>query len=334
MKKSYLWYTNTETHENIKIATEDVVPDGFTRGRYLSKEHRDNISRALTGKTLTETHKNNIKDGLINKSFNPNTNGGKICINNGITCKYIYEKEFDIYESQGWIKGSTTKGIKRTDEFKQKVSKAAKNMSEESKLKRVRSWQINYNNKTDEQKRIIREKHSYSMNHRSEEQIAQWRKNLGFDDPEKTKNRVEKGINTKRKNHTFNVSIPENTVYQYLQTIFDVSDIFREYKDPRYPYYCDFYIKSRDLFIECNFHWTHGSHPFNENNKEDLKLLEIIRSKQYIDENGKRNSFFTFEDVWTNRDVIKLQTLKSNNLNYLFCYSLNEFEEKIDAIRC
>ena len=32
-------------------------------------------------------------------------------------------------------------------------------------------------------------------------------------------------------------------------------------KYDRYPFACDFYISSLDLFIECNYHWTHGGKP-------------------------------------------------------------------------
>lgn len=333
MKKIYQWYTNVKTHENIRLSNLDLIPEGFIRGRYLSKEHCDKISNALRGRKLSEEHKNNIKNGLSQSNFDPNTNEGKICINNGTTCKYIDEKEFDTYESQGWSKGSTTKGIKRTDQFKEKISKASRNMTAASKLKRAASWKVNYNNKSEEEKRAINEKRSYSMTHRTDEQVFEWKKKLGFGDPEKTKARVEKGINTKRKNGSFNVSKPENEAYEYLKNIFDLEDIVRQYKDPRYPFYCDFYIKSKDLFIECNFHWTHWSHPFDSSNEEDLRALQLIKNKQGVDSNGKKNSFFVAEDVWTLRDVLKLKTLKLNNLNYLFCYSLDEFKEKIDDIR-
>jgi len=50
--------------------------------------------------------------------------------------------------------------------------------------------------------------------------------------------------------------------------------IRRQYKDSRYPYYCDFYIVEDDLFIELNLHWTHGGMPFDETNSDCVKLLE------------------------------------------------------------
>ena len=36
------------------------------------------------------------------------------------------------------------------------------------------------------------------------------------------------------------------------------NDVIRSYSTDKYPYNCDFYIPSKDVYIECNFHWTHG----------------------------------------------------------------------------
>lgn len=132
-----------------------------------------------------------------------------------------------------------------------------------------------------------------------------------------------KSQDTKRQNHTFNSSGPEEECYNYLIEIYGTDGVKRQYdEDPRYPFYCDFYIPSEDLFIECNFHFTHGPHPFDINNNEDLKLLEYIRSKQGYLDNGKKNSYYSFEDTWTKRDVDKLQYL--NKLNHKVFYSLEE----------
>lgn len=107
-----------------------------------------------------------------------------------------------------------------------------------------------------------------------------------------------KSQNTKKQNHTFNSSQPEDDYYKYLVSIYSVNDVKRQYRDDlRYPFECDFYIPSKDLFIECNFFYMHGPHPFNENNEDDLKLLEFIRSRQGLLENGKKNSYYIFEDT-------------------------------------
>ena len=50
-------------------------------------------------------------------------------------------------------------------------------------------------------------------------------------------------------------------------------DVITQYKDDRYPFACDFYIPSLDLFIECNYHWTHGGKPY-EGTEDDKQIVE------------------------------------------------------------
>ena len=55
------------------------------------------------------------------------------------------------------------------------------------------------------------------------------------------------------KNSKANSSRKENEIYNKLLLYFNKDDIIRLYEcDYRYPYECDFYIKSLDLFIEYN----------------------------------------------------------------------------------
>ena len=50
-----------------------------------------------------------------------------------------------------------------------------------------------------------------------------------------------------------------------LILFFDRDDIIRQYIDlQKYPFNCDFYIKSKDLFIEYQGHQTHGTKPYDE----------------------------------------------------------------------
>ena len=128
----------------------------------------------------------------------------------------------------------------------------------------------------------------------------------------------QKQQETKRKNHTFNTSIPEKKTYELLKEKF--SDIIYQYKSEQYPFICDFYIPSLNLYIECNYHWTHGGHPYNENNKEDQVLLEKWKTK-----NTKyyKGAIYT----WTVRDVNKRNIAKQNNLNYIEFWNINEVKE-------
>lgn len=49
----------------------------------------------------------------------------------------------------------------------------------------------------------------------------------------------------------------------------------KQYKDIRYPYYCDFYLPKKDLFIEINGFWMHGGHYYDGRHKEDKIKLQL-----------------------------------------------------------
>ena len=138
----------------------------------------------------------------------------------------------------------------------------------------------------------------------------------------------QKAIDTKRKNHTFNTSTEENITYTYLCEQCGEENVFREYQDERYAnssgykFKCDFYIKPLDLFIELNLFPTHGLHPFDANNKDDIESLNIL-----VNNPTKWNKCVI--DVWTRRDVEKLNIAKENHLNYLVIYDMDNYIEKI-----
>ena len=130
----------------------------------------------------------------------------------------------------------------------------------------------------------------------------------------------KKEYETKKLNNTWNSSKPEEEAYKLLLTRFNKEDIIRQYSSPLYNYSCDFYIKSLDLYIECQFTWTHGKEPFNENNKIHKKLVEKW--------NEKNTEYYLYAiKVWTYYDPLKRKTAKENNLNWKEFFNLEELEE-------
>lgn len=127
-----------------------------------------------------------------------------------------------------------------------------------------------------------------------------------------SKEMIQRQNNTKRKNNTFCSSKAEDKFYEYLLTIFEEADIIRQYSDDRYPFNCDFYIKPLDLFIECNFHWTHNNHYFDETNEQDIEKLNVWKSK-----NSKYYKIAI--NVWTILDVRKKEY--SKQLNYIVLWN-------------
>ena len=131
----------------------------------------------------------------------------------------------------------------------------------------------------------------------------------------------------KRKNHTFNVSKPEDECYELLCSKFGTENIKRQHKTSLYPYCCDFYVSNIDLYIECNFHWTHGPHLYNKNNIKDIVL------KCRWNQKAKKSKFYSNAiKTWTERDTEKQEIAKRNNLNYLVFYSMNEFMDWYNSL--
>ena len=122
-------------------------------------------------------------------------------------------------------------------------------------------------------------------------------------------------IKTKRKNNTFNKSKLEDLSYNLLKEKYE--DVIRQYRSELYPFNCDFYIPSLDLYIECNYGWTHCNHPFNENNEEDQLILKSWKDKN-------TNYYNNAINTWTIRDVNKRNIAKQNNLNYIEFWNINE----------
>lgn len=112
----------------------------------------------------------------------------------------------------------------------------------------------------------------------------------------------------------FKQSVSEYLVFLALVDKFGVDDVIYQYGlhpyDARYPYACDFYIKSRDLFIELNGYYCHGGHWFDCNNADD-----ISRRDNWLNSGKVRN--IKAVGIWTDKDVEKRKIAKKNKLNYL-----------------
>lgn len=109
--------------------------------------------------------------------------------------------------------------------------------------------------------------------------------------------------------------------YNFLLTLFDKQDIEQNYnKDNRYPYRCDYYIHSLDLFIEIQASWTHGPVPFDKYNKEHMLIFREWLNKQ-ITYNSQyyKDAIYT----WCVRDKIKHKSVQQNKLNFIEFYTNN-----------
>ncbi|MBQ4030377.1 MAG: C2H2-type zinc finger protein [Bacilli bacterium] len=134
-----------------------------------------------------------------------------------------------------------------------------------------------------------------------------------------SKEALQKHYNTLKKNKTFKVSEQENIAYKELCDFYGNSNVKRNYKTLEYPFRCDFYIIPLNLYIECNFHWTHGHIKYDGRKtfcKQQLtKWKEKAKTSKYY-----QNAI----NVWTNRDIKKYKCARKNKLNYIVFWKLQD----------
>lgn len=268
----------------------------------------------------------------------------RIVIHKGNDEKRVYSHELNYWLEQGWNKGISEKHKKSlskshvgitpkrdcemTSETKEKISNSLKDkynsgeikiwnkgltISDERVKKNIESacetkfkkygsvW--HNNNMSEEHKRKIGQSNSKSL--------------LGYKMPkDKLLIKTTKQYLTRKKNNTFNSSSSEELLYEQLLKENEHKTIYRNYKDEkRYPFYCDFYIKEEDLFIELNAHWTHGGMPYDPDDKECQEQLACWQEK------AKTSKFYENAiNTWTVRDVNKRKCAEKNNLNYKVIY--------------
>ena len=138
--------------------------------------------------------------------------------------------------------------------------------------------------------------------------------------PEQKAEKLAKEIATKRKNKSFTKSQPEDNYYQYLIEKYGKENVIRQYTDSRYKnddtgklLLCDFYIPSEDLFIECNYHWTHGGKPFDAN--DDACITKLSEWQKHTGKYWDRAIY-----VWTYLDPKKREIAKKSKLNFIEVY--------------
>ncbi len=127
---------------------------------------------------------------------------------------------------------------------------------------------------------------------------------------------------TKKKNGTFNTSKIEQDFKQWL--IDNNINFDFQHKDDKYPFNCDFYFPDNDLYLEIQGNWTHGKHPFNPNNLDDIKTLNKWK--------GKNHKYHKVAiRVWTESDPLKRETARKNNLNWIEVFT-NKLDDLIERV--
>lgn len=118
------------------------------------------------------------------------------------------------------------------------------------------------------------------------------------------------------------ISISKDEDYIYDKLKEKYGEVKRQYKDEdRYPWECDFYIPSEDMFIEYLKHWTHGRRVYDPEDPECQADVEWLKSK------ASDNEFYQrCLDQWTIKDPEKMEVAKEAGLNLFIFYNLREFD--------
>ena len=123
---------------------------------------------------------------------------------------------------------------------------------------------------------------------------------------------IQKAKESKAQNQTFKKSKAEDAFHEKLKLFFPENDIIRGYIETRYPFNCDFYIKSKDLFIEYQGHQSHGTQPYDELDPYCKAEADYLEQSMCGDK------------TYTIRDPKKITTAKQNNINLLLIYPRND----------
>lgn len=189
-----------------------------------------------------------------------------------------------------------------SDVVKKKISDKYYSKSEEEKKAIYAKRQATFDSKTEEEMLEIGQKHRDAYLNKSDEEKAEIN---------------HKRYLTKKNNHSFKTSKTEELCY--IQILEKYPNAKHGYKSDKYPFVCDLYIPELDLYIELNFHWTHGGHLYDENN--DLDILNIWKEK------AKTSKYFENAiHTWTIRDINKVKIAKQNNVQLLIFYCKSEFD--------
>lgn len=123
-----------------------------------------------------------------------------------------------------------------------------------------------------------------------------------------------KQYKTKKINHSFNKSKIEKDLENYF--IENGLNYISQYMSDEYPFACDFYFPDSNYYVEVQGNWTHGHHPFDSKNIDDIKILNEWEEKSK-ESDFYKNAIY----VWTNHDIKKRNIAKENKLNYLEIFS-------------
>ena len=130
----------------------------------------------------------------------------------------------------------------------------------------------------------------------------------------KSKEFQKQRMKSMKEHGTVNTSRAEEAFYKYFSERYN--NVERQYKSEKYPFYCDFYIKDIDTYIEIQGSQFHHFHPFDPDNIDNINELERLK-RLADDEHPQYNNII---ECWTVLDPMKRKIAKDNKLNFIEIY--------------
>lgn len=287
------YYTNGVV--TIKVKPNEEIPDGFHLGRTFNSNPWNKGLTSETDERVRLGGQKTRQTRLSNGSYENPWNKGLTADNNS-SLKTVGNKVHQARQNRFW---TTTLGRPKSDEEKLKQSIAMQGKP---------AWNKGLTKDADER---VQNAANKLKGHKCF--VTDW-------SAAKAKEYL-----TKKLNNSFNTSKPELQYLSEFQATYGIDNVISQYQDARYknpktgrPFICDFYIKSEDLFIEINFHWTHNTHPFDVDSDEDYEVLTKLQYKASTE--PSKTSYLDAIRTWTETDPMKLAEFRKNNLNFMIFY--------------
>lgn len=302
-KEKIKWYNNSV--KEIQLKDSDPIPHGFIKGRLPRPKKIDALKKLVSKEDIYNKFIiENVLFKDLGKFFNISDSDVRVLLTYYKIKKdpkkkmqYAHKhhrtheesvrigKKSSITQKKSW----EMKSEEEKSAWAQKCSDVEKNLPEEKRIKKSQDYRNWWFGLSEQERESINEKRRSSCR-------STWNSNK--DSLMMRKKQTER---ENRKNRLCR-SASEQKAYDALLSIFPDTQ-YDVRVDDRYPFYCDFYIPSKDLFIELNAHPSHGRLP-----------LDLLSFDEYSKYPAK------WADVFGRRDVEKASIAKKNRINYIRIY--------------
>lgn len=256
-----------------------------------------------------------------------------------ITCKEKYNVEFtsQIPDRIKTLKNTiNNRSIDKKQEINNKIKKSKlKNNTISSQptiiKNNLQKYGIKYTFQREDVKEKIKETNlqKYGVDHYSKTNESKQHMSIIVS----SKEFQEKRNNTLKQNNTWKSSKDEKYIFNELIKIF--VNVKQQYSSDVYPFNCDFYIPTLNLYIEYNGSDLHNFKPFTNSEKDKIELNNLIKKSNELKEknNNKKTRYDNRIYTWTDLDVRKRNIAKENNINWIEFWNLNEFNNWISQYK-